>query len=745
MLVAGQFSMKFSCALYSVILFLACSLVAQSTSKSQPVPQTHRARVALALSGGGSLGLAHVGVLKYFEEHHIPVDAIAGTSMGGIVGGLYATGHTPQEIEQSFNEEGWQEVVRTQADYRDLPIGARQDRAHYPGGYALRLGRGLSLPAGLATAEAFDLFLSRQLLAYSAVDDFAQLPTPFRCVATQLQTGEPMVLLRGNLARALRATMSVPGIFTPVEWDGHVLVDGGLVDNLPTDVARQMGADVVIGVHFSLGIPPKGQLQSLTNVLTQAVSVAVSETERENLRNADLILAPSLVGIGGTDYSHVRELVERGYQAAEQKARFLATLSLNDADWSTYLAERQRRMKPHASQPARVIAESTDPKLAHHAQVELNRMDGVMTLPQLEHELSTMVAGSALPGAFYRLATPTDVPTKNATQSNSSQTIVAEVDPRSGNLLIIRPTLQLAVANGEPTRGTLMAFATVLQEGYRARYRVKAAIGYSPQISAEYESPLADSNWFWMPSLNLRRLNSATYSGSQHFTNWQDTYSGAVDVGYGMGQRFRLRAGVEAGYDRPSNIAFPGALPTGAGAMLAPRLLVDWNTLDDGSLPTQGTLLTASMMARYRQVDARTVPLGQASLEQNAQLSAGVLTARLATASSFGTRLNYFDLFPLGGTGDLRAFRFEQFHATSYAMGEVAYRRSFGGFKLLGQRPQWSAWYDAAGLTQPLQRWQSAQSGSLGVLLNSPLGVITFAVGRTSDGQTRGSINVGRP
>ena len=172
-------------------------------------------------------------------------------------------------------------------------------------------------------------------------------PLAFRCVATQFETGEPFVFRRGNLARAIRATMSVPGIFSPVEWEGRVLVDGGLVDNLPTDVARDMGADVVVAVHFSTPVPPARQLQSLPNVLTQAVSVAVSVTERENLRNADLVLAPSLVGIGGIDYTHARELIERGYQAAAQKQRFLATLALNDADWAAYLAERRSRMKPH--------------------------------------------------------------------------------------------------------------------------------------------------------------------------------------------------------------------------------------------------------------------------------------------------------------------------------------------------------------------------------------------------------------
>jgi NTE family protein len=662
------------------------------------------------------------------------------------VGGLYATGHTPSEIEGLFTEAGWQEVVRTQADYRDLPIEARQDRAHDPGDLVLRLGRGLSLPAGLATAEAMDLLLSREVLAYSAVEDFSQLPTPFRCVATQLQTGEAMVLQRGNLARAMRATMSVPGIFTPVEWEGRVLVDGGLVDNLPTDVAREMGADIVIGVHFSVPVPPKKQLQSLTNVLTQAVSVAVSVTERENLRNADLILAPSLVGISGIDYSHARELAERGYQAAAQKQRFLATLALNDADWAAYVAERKRRMKPAAPREAQVVAQSADPALTRYAQAEMKRSGRELTLPELEHKLSTLVAGSGLPGAFYRLAPEVVAPANAAT--SQGETIVAQADAREGSQLFIRPSLQFAAANGEPTRGTLLAFATLLpQDAYHARYRVQAAMGYSPQLAAEYESAFAESQWFWMPTLTLQRQNSTTYvgSGSAHYTHWQDGYTAAFDVGYGMEQRFRLRAGVGAGYVRTSSIQFPGAPATGDGAMIAPRLLVDWNTLDSASLPTRGTLSTASLTARYRQAEGRTVPLGQAAVEQNFPVAAGVLTASLNAASSFGTRLNYFDLFPLGGSADLRGFRFEQFHTTSYALASLAYRHSFSGFRLFGQRPQLGAWYDAAGVEQPLQSWQSAQSGSLGVLLDSPLGVITFAIARTSDGQTRAWIHVGKP
>ncbi len=741
--------MKLSRAAFLIaMLVLASSLVAQTSSQTaiQPAPQTaiHRPRVALALSGGGSLGLAHIGVLQYLEEHHIPVDAIAGTSIGGIVGGLYATGHSPSEIESSFADAGWDELLRAQPHYQDLPMQAKQDRAHHPGDYVLRLGRSLSLPAGISTAEPLDLFLSRQVLAYSGEEDFAQLPTPFRCVATQLETGELFVLSRGNLARALRATMAVPGIFSPVEWDGRTLVDGGLVDNLPTDVARDMGADVVIAVHFNMPVPAAGRLQTLPAVLTQAVSVAVSVTERENLRNADLVLAPSLAGIGGIDYTHFRELIERGYQAAAQKQRFLATLALSDADWAAYQAVRRSRIKQTPRQANRVVAHSTNHALQRYAQSRLDEIDGPVSLASVEDSLSAFVAAAAVPGAFYRLS---PVRATDARDGDApAPALTAEVEPRVGSQLFIRPSLDLAVANGEPTRGALRGFATVLpQDEYRARYRVQFSLGYSPLIAVEYEHPIAASAWYWSPSLNLQRVNSATYSGSQHLTHWQDHYGLAFDFGNELSRRLRIRAGVEVGYDQFSAIQFSGARVARDGAFITPRLQVDWNSIDDPSLPRRGALFMGTMAARYRQAEARTVPLGQLSFAQHVPLGSGTVTASLSAASSFGEALNYYDLFPLGGPTDLQVFRYQQFHALSYASGTLAYRAPFRNFTFLGQRPQFGVWYGAAGLTQPSQAWQSVQSGSLGVLYNSPLGVVTFAIGRTSDHQTRAWINVGRP
>ena len=184
-----------------------------------------------------------------------------------------------------------------------------------------------------------------------------------------------------------------------------------------------------------------------------------------------------------------------------------------------------------------------------------------MSLPQIEHELSTLVVSSALPGAFYRLSPRAGL----LCVSNSPaqpQALTAELDPRSGSQFFIRPSLELAVANGEPTRGTLRGFATCLpQDAYRARYRLQFSIGYSPQLTAEYDHPIGASQWFWSPTLNLLRQNSSTYSGSQHFTHWQDIYSTALDLGYGLGQRLRLRGGLEVGYEQLSAVQFPGAVP----------------------------------------------------------------------------------------------------------------------------------------------------------------------------------------
>ncbi len=258
--------------------------------------------------------------------------------------------------------------------------------------------------------------------------------------------------------------------------------------------------------------------------------------------------------------------------------------------------------------------------------------------------------------------------------------------------------------------------------------------------------PSPPARWLWSPSLDLQRQNSATYNGSQHFTHWQDIDSTAFDLGYERGQRLRLRGGVEAGYEQLSAVPFPGALAAGDGAFIAPRLRADWNSLDDPSLPTRGALFAASMAARYRRYDGRTVPLGRASLEQHLPLLAGTVTASLSAASSFGVALNYFDLFPLGGPTAISApSAISSSTPASYACGGLAYRRPLREFKLFGAPPQLGAWYEAAGLGPAFTEMAKRAERLARCVVQLAARRCHLRRWPHSDHQTRAWINVGRP
>src|SRR5438876_10822252 len=209
-----------------------------------------RPRIGVALEGGGALGLAHIGVLKWFEEHHIPVDYVAGTSMGGLVGGFYATGMTPEEMQKLIEGLDWREILGDRTPYEDLSYRRKEDQHAYPNSLIFGLRHGLSAPAGLIAGHQIGLLIGRVTLPYYGISSFDDMPVPFRCVATDLVSGQSHVFKDGPLAIALRSTMSIPGVFSPVREGKAVYVDGGLLDNLPTDVVRKMGAEIVIGVHL---------------------------------------------------------------------------------------------------------------------------------------------------------------------------------------------------------------------------------------------------------------------------------------------------------------------------------------------------------------------------------------------------------------------------------------------------------------------------------------------------------------
>jgi NTE family protein len=294
-------------------------LVAVSPARGQtPIeaPAAPRPRLALALSGGGARGIAHVGALRALEEAGIPVDAIAGNSMGAVVGSICATGRTASELERIVLSLDWESLFSSRPDRHDLPLARRPDRYAPTAGLDFD-GKRVRLPAGVLSEHRVNRFLIQQLAAagYAAGGDFDRLPIPFRCVATALDNGERVVLAHGDLARAVRASMSIPLIFPPVDWNGRPLVDGLVVDNLPVDVARDLRPALVVAVDAS---SPELQPEEYATALGVVSRVSDLLTKRRNAdfeRQADVLVRPDLGRHSSTDYSDFDQLIERGYDA----------------------------------------------------------------------------------------------------------------------------------------------------------------------------------------------------------------------------------------------------------------------------------------------------------------------------------------------------------------------------------------------------------------------------------------------
>ncbi|GLS82268.1 patatin-like phospholipase family protein [Paraferrimonas haliotis] len=332
-----------------VIGLVAMCLSLPLMSFAQPQAQDEskpRLKVGLALSGGGAKGAAHVGVLKVLEENNIPVDFVTGTSIGSFVGGLYALGYSADEIEAILLNTNWDagfsdSVPREALGYRD-----KQHRDIYNIPINLGISEGeVRAPSGWLQGQTMSQLVRESVGELPVMDSFDDLAIPFRAVATNLETREAVVLSHGSLGKAMQASMTVPGILNPVEWDGMLLVDGGLANNMPVDVVKAMGADVVIAVDIGSPLLKKDDMDSAVMVLEQLANfLTVGGVERQKalLSEDDVLLIPAVKEFGTTDFSRMPESIPLGRQVAEAQLEHLKEFATDSSDYADYrLAKRQ--------------------------------------------------------------------------------------------------------------------------------------------------------------------------------------------------------------------------------------------------------------------------------------------------------------------------------------------------------------------------------------------------------------------
>lgn len=287
--------------------------------------------IGLVLAGGGARGAAHVGVLKVLEELRIRPDYIAGTSMGAVVGGLYAAGISAEDIEAQLNEIDWDRVFRDDIGRPGHTMRRKQLDRDFLVKRRLGFNRGgLQVPLGVLQGQHFDQALKRILGTVVTVDDFDQLPIPFRAVATDITTGEAVVMSSGSLAQAIRASMSVPAIFAPVERDGRLLVDGGLAMNVPVEVAQAMGADRLIVVDLSAPLLDRDEIDSIFRITEQMTTFLTRRNTEHSLSlmgERDILLVPPLDDIGSVQFDRVGEAMAIGEASARDQLKPLRQLA----------------------------------------------------------------------------------------------------------------------------------------------------------------------------------------------------------------------------------------------------------------------------------------------------------------------------------------------------------------------------------------------------------------------------------
>ena len=687
-----------------------------------------RPKIGLALSGGGARGFAHIGVLQWFEEHRVPVDYIAGTSMGGLVGGLYATGMSPAELKKLVGELDWDTLLRGYPPFQQLSYRRKEDRIYIPGPITLGLRRGVRLPTGMNAGMEIGLVFDRIALPYNNVGSFDQLPIPFRCVATDLIAGEPVVLKEGSLSRSLRATMSIPAMFTPVEIDGKILADGGVLNNVPTDIVKEMGADVVIAVDIGTPLGDKESLNSLFSVLNQTSGVASMESIRRNLRLADLLISPDLERHTLMDFKASAAIADLGYQAAEQKARLLQTFSLNEGEWEQHLARRRARVLTTVPEPTFIKVEGTKSNGTRLITGSLKNMEGKPIDSQMMADALTKVWGT---GRFETL--------NYAWVRENGQTglLIRAQEKAYGP-----PFLDLGLlANNTSTDDTEVNLLgrLIFQDVGRpnAEWRTDFSLGSRMLIGTEYFRPLGASRFFVAPAASYDKLQQNIFSGGDKLAEYkQRTTKIGADLGYSLNARNEVRLGYSTAHVNAERTIGDPILPDVSGPQNAATFR--WNYFGQNSpqFPTRGLFLRTTATWTFKspgvdtgfpQAEARAVYAYRLD-EQNILVFSG------AGGTTFNQMASPFQKFALGGLFRLGGYGRGEFRGDHYTFGELGYLRrlsrlpSFVGGSIFA-----SGWYDIGSVFDDRDSISYHMSGTGGLLVETRLGPI-FVGGSWAEG-----------
>ncbi len=683
---------KFALLLCAALLLRTAPAAAAPEEPPGPTPNAERPRIGLVLSGGGARGAAHVGVLKVLDQLHIPIDAIAGTSMGAVVGGLYASGYSAADIERIFDSVDWQQAFRDRPPREDLTFRRKLDDenflVHFPLG--IKHGRFL-LPKGLIGGQKLTETLRRLTLPVAQISNFDRLPTPFRAVATDLETGSTVVMGSGDLTGSMRASLSAPGVFTPVERDGRLLVDGGVTENLPIDVARAMHVDILIVVDVGFPLASRSALETAPEISNQMLAILIrrdAERQKATLTPRDIEIDPALGDASSFDFNHLGSLIETGAAAAEALHARLAPLALDDASYAAWVEARKAAREPlpriefvktdAASGPYRHALEKLfDPVIGTvlDPQDMTQRVDALYGQGNLETLDYQVVRGDAPPAA----ASTGEPPPPPA---NEGLLLSARRNSWGPNYVRFGLNLQDDF-QGNSTFNAAAHFVLSEIAGLGAEWVWDLQVGETPRIATDFYLPFAyQSPYFIDPAARAQVTTIPAYTGQHEIAEYRlRTVDSEFDLGRDFGNFGELRAGVvrESGDEQ---LRFGTPTLGEAQEFDAREVFVraSYDRLDNLNFPRQGQSATLEWRGE-RDADNADRPVNLASFNYLVAESFGRNTAVFWTSggsnlSPAGESLR--TLYNLGGFLSLSGLQPLSLTGANFAIARMLFYRKIG-------------------------------------------------------------------
>jgi NTE family protein len=634
--------------------------------------EASRPKVGLVLSGGAARGLAHIGVLKALEEQGIKIDAIAGTSMGAVVGGLYASGYKIDELEKLALSIDWQAALSDAPPREDVPFRRKQDDRDFlvKQKLSFRDDGSLGLPLGVIQGQNLALLLESLLAHTSDTRDFDKLPIPFRAVATDISNGEKVVFRKGHLPQVIRASMSIPAVFAPVELDGRLLVDGGMTDNIPLDVAREMGVDVAIVVDIGTPLRNRKQLTTVVDVLNQSITLMTrsnSEEQLAALKPSDVLIQPALAAFGVTDFGKAQEMIDAGYRATRILDARLAQLKPNESQDAELNAARSPGQRTPIITAIRVENDSKvdDDIIRYYIRQHIGEP---LDLGRLHSDMGTLYGLDYFEQVQYRVV-----------HKGEDHTLVISARGKRSGTDYLRVGLNLS----DDMRGDS---AFNLGASYRinginrlgAEWLTRAQIGDKQELYTEFYQPLdVGSRYFVAPYASFEAQNVEAVLDNDPIAQYRvERYGFGLNFGRQIGNNGEVRFGVGEAWGKADVRIGDQDLPSENFNEGFYALKYSYDSLDNVYFPHEGKDVSLTLMqfepglgsdTRYRQWD----------LKIDKAMSHGPDT--LILGGRYGRTLNDANVvtssFLLGGARQLSGFREDAISGQNISLMRAVYYR----------------------------------------------------------------------